>query len=782
MDDDARGNVGQIARDFWRELDQVRRERGLSYQRLAKRSAIPHSTLQYWMSRRYGLAAWTEIQPVVLALGEPETTWFDKWKRADRGERRTPAEPETTAVPEDPGDPEASELALTAQAQLPMDIVEFAGRREEVRTLLNLLDLDGPGENATAVLVAVIEGMAGIGKTRLAVHVAHELLARGRGDEVQLYVDLAAHTATDRTAEPATVLAALLRLLGVPGGQIPGSVHERAVLYRDRLNGRRALVVLDNAASEDQVRPLLPGSPGCLVIITSRRKLTGLDGAQPITLPVFDTEDSLVLLSTVVGEERVRAEPEAAREIVERCGYLPLAVSLVARRLRARPTWALADMAARLGVEARRLTELSVSGRAVGPVFTVSYQQLLPEQRRVFRMLALHPGTDFTADSVAALTRTPPSHAEDLLEALLDEHLLEQTTHGRYRFHQLVHSFALSRVVEEESAESRGASLRRLVTWYLHSANQADRQLAPTRRRMPLPPLVDCTPHASFADAQAALRWFDDERTNLLSAMDTAIGEGWDDLAWRLPAILYDFFYLRKHRDDWISTHKKAVLASRRIGDRGGVRWSLSGLGIAYAESRRFTEALECFRTALDIARELGDRHSEGQVINNMGETYRRLGNLPEALWHYEQDLAICRLIADQHGEAVSLNNQGKALSAMKRFDEAEARHKEALAICSGFGDRCTAGEIHNDLGEAYRGQRRLDLAIEHYLRALEIRDEIGDLHGKAQTLHNLGELHECKGRRDTASRRYDEALGLWRQLGDPWAQAATEQRIAGLS
>jgi tetratricopeptide (TPR) repeat protein/transcriptional regulator with XRE-family HTH domain len=759
---------GMSARQFWRDLDRLRRQRGLSYQRLARRTAVPHSTLQHWMTRRVSLAPWTDIQPVVAALDGSETEWFHRWKRADA---------HTTAPGVRPGEPAAQAQPTIAQAQLPMDIMEFTGREHEIRLLLDLLD----GQEGTAVVIAAIEGMAGVGKTRLAVHIAHQLVSRGRGDQIQLYVDLQTHSGDHRPADPAAVLEERRSLLGVTGAQMPSGLPARAALYRARLDGKRAVVVLDDAADEDQVRPLLPGSPTCSVIVTSRRKLTGLDGTQPVTLPVLSADDALSLLSTIAGNERVRAEPDAAQAILDHCGRLPLAVTLAARRLRARPAWSLADLAKRLDVAASRLAELSASDRAVASAFAVSYDNLPPVQRSVFRLLALHPGTDFTATSAAALAATTPDDTEKLLEALLDEHLLEQTTHGRYRFHNLVHAFAHERVTAEEPAECRRTATTRLLTWYLYTAEQADRALVPHRRRLPLPPLAVPASLPAFSGYGHALRWFEAERNNLVAATDCAVANELDDIAWRIPASLYGFFALRKHRDEWVETHRTALSASRRIADPAAEAWVLNGLGIAHAECGRSARALKCFHRSLAISRQLGDRLSQGQVLNNIGETYRRRRRFPAAVEHYHQDLALCREIGDRHGEAVSLNNIGKVLFAMRRYEEALHHHREALDICHELGERCSAGETLNDLGDTHRGRSELDLAVEHYDRALVVRRDVGDLQGEAETLHNLGEVHESRHAEDTAISCYRKALTIWRSLGDQRAEEATLVRLTSL-
>ncbi len=348
--------------------------------------------------------------------------------------------------------PAQRELRISARRQLPMDIADFTGRAGELRRLhefAQAVSADGRGAG-TAVGVCTIEGMAGVGKTRLAVRAAHEITRSGLFDEIQLYADLRGFDPGRAPTPPQTVLETFLQLLGVPGTVIPRELDAQAGYYRDRLRGRSALLLLDNAASEDQVRPLLPGGPGALVMITSRRSLAGLDGAQPLELGVFSQADAVGLLTGLVGAERVVAEPAMASRIAALCGHLPMAIALAGRRLRCRPAWSLADLAARLESD-QRLNHLAAGGMTIRMVFDLSYRALSPDQRRLFRLLALEPDEVVTPECAAALVGTSPEQAEWLLETLLDERLLQQASLGRYRFHDLLRCYARERAEAEET-------------------------------------------------------------------------------------------------------------------------------------------------------------------------------------------------------------------------------------------------------------------------------------------------------------------------------------------
>lgn len=336
-----------------------------------------------------------------------------------------------------------------------MDISGFTGRHDELRRLHQLVGtIAGEPAGTMGSVVCTIEGMAGVGKTRLAIHAANQLARDGSFAEIQLWADLHGFDAGHAPADPAMVLETFLYALGVPGKQIPPDLDQRAGLYRDRLSGRRALVLLDNAASEDQVRPLLPGGPDCLVLITARRRLGDLDGAQSVALDVFSPVEAIDLLARIVGTGRVATDPDAAARIVRLCGYLPLAITLAARRLRSR-TWRLAYLADRLQSNDYRLDQLNAGARGARTVFEQSYRALPAEQRRLFRLLGLHAGDDFTAHSASTIAGISPGQAELMLEALLDSYLLDQISPGRYRFHTLLRNYAQERVRDEDPPAQR---------------------------------------------------------------------------------------------------------------------------------------------------------------------------------------------------------------------------------------------------------------------------------------------------------------------------------------
>lgn len=770
-------------RAFWRGLDSLRRERGLSYRQLERRAKIAGSTLQYWMTRSERLVPWLQVRAVVRALEAPEQAWFDRWKQADRelafngrsGAVRGTGESARKNGTEPINGGQLVGTAVAARAQLPMDIREFTGRELELRQLFEALS---PDDDGTAVAVSVITGMAGVGKTRLAVHVAHQLRRSFQFNDVQLYVDLRGHCPGETPADPAATLEAFLRLLGVPGGDVPREMEARAALYRDRLDGKRAIVLLDNAANEQQVRPLLPGSPTCRVLVTSRRKLVGLDGVQPLTLGLFTPEEAVTQLAKVIGCNRVVAERDAAEEIVRRSGYLPLAVALAARRLQARPAWTLTDLADLLSVEAGRLDELAVSDRAVRAVFDLSYGQITDEQRQMFRLLGLHPGHDFTPHSAAALTDTRPENAKVLLETLLDEHLLDQTTCGRYRFHDLLHSYARERADEEETAESRTEAVRRLLAWYLHSTDSAAKTVAPRSRHFPLDSTSEPRWRTVVFDThEQALNWYEAEHVNLAAAVQAASVHRLDYVAWRLASTLLVFFILRKHWDEWIATYTTAVAAAHRLDDRVGEARTRDGLAIAYCEVHRFPESLDCFQQALMLYRQAGDRLGEALVLNNLGECYRYLDRFEEAIDHYQRSLALFRELGIE--DLIGINNLGKAYRAVNRIQEGLDCHRRALTLCQDAADHYNRAEILNDLGEAYSSLGQFEQAVDYFQQTLTLRRALGDRYGEAETLHNLGQAFQSHGQWGDAADCFQQAAAIRRELGDKWGLAQTLDKLA---
>jgi DNA-binding SARP family transcriptional activator/DNA-binding XRE family transcriptional regulator len=445
-----------------------------------------------------------------------------------------------------------------ARRHLPPDISDFTGRRTELAKLHDYVRHAGCSRTA---VIAAIQGMAGVGKTRLAVRFAHQLVAANRYADVQLYVDLHGH-AEQPPADPAAVLASFLRLLGVPAAQIPRRLDARAALYRDQLHGRDAIVVLDNAADEEQVQPLLPAAPTNLVVITSRRTLA-LDGAIALTLDVFSRSEAETLLACVAGTQRVAADPAATSQIIASCGRLPLAVSLAARRLQSRPQWRVADLAARLEVTGDRLGELTAGSRRLSTVFDRSYRALPSDLAAMFRLLRLHPGQDFTAESTAALAGDTPVIAQRRLDRLVDEHLVTMSGPDRFTMHELFRDYARQQAAGNDSEQQIRQARGRLLRWYLYAADRATRTLFPQSAGSALD--LDRRPcHLPvFGDPNDAFGWLVNEHTNLIAAATDALDHGLYQIARQLPVVLKPYLQCPTLRKDWIGMRHVALTAAR---------------------------------------------------------------------------------------------------------------------------------------------------------------------------------------------------------------------------
>ncbi|MGW4464843.1 tetratricopeptide repeat protein [Micromonospora sp. NPDC004704] len=646
-------------------------------------------------------------------------------------------------------------VTTTAYRQLPMDIAEFTGRRTQLDMLEGLVaELSSAATDAPVVLV--ITGMAGVGKTKLAIHAAHRLVRAGRFDEIQLHVDLGGFDEAEQAADPAAVLDRFLRLLGVPPEQIPVDVDGRSAMYRDRLSGRRALVLLDNAASRQQVEHLLPGDSGHLALITSRRNLDTVDGSRALYLDPFASEESTSLITWIAGRERVHAELGPTAEVAELCAHLPYAVALAARRLSTRPTWQVADLAALLRPADQRLGELARKDRAIRVLFDLSYRAVSAPHRRLLSLLSLHPGEDSTAPSAGALANLPAARAKNLLEDLLDENLLVQTTPGRYRLHDLVRLYAAERLQDDENTEDQEQAVERVLNWYLRTADSADRMLGQRARR---PELPTGTPAAlSFADHVQALRWCERERANLVAATNLAAATGSDATAWKLAVTLWPFMQLGSHRTDWRTTHETGLESARRQGDEVAEAWILNGLAILHENLDQFAQAVDLGRAALAIRRRGDDRFGLADSLHELGVVYQQVDRYDEAAECLEQALELRRQLGDRNGEATALNSLGSLAWHGKRYVEAAERYRQALAINRETGDRAGEAVALGNIGEAYASDGRHEEAISYLEQAVAQFGELQNGRFQAWTLTLLGQTLKRAGQREKAQICLDAA------------------------
>ena len=654
---------------------------------------------------------------------------------------------------------------------LPYDTPDFAGRAVE----LDQLARPQPGAGGV-VTISAIDGMAGIGKTALAIHAGHRLA--DRFPDGQLFIDLQAHTPGQAPLDPGAALEILLRQLGVPAERIPASVADRAARWRAELADRRVLAVLDNAADTGQVRPLLPGASSSLLLITSRRRLAELDGAHALSVDLLPAKDAVELFSQIVGE-RAAAEPIAVLDVLHLCGFLPLAVRIAAARLRHRPQWTVEYLASRLRDQRRRLAELSTSARSVAAAFTLSYQQLDPGQQRMFRLLGLHPGRDIDAHAAAALADVAPEQAEALLEDLLDAHVLLQHEPGRYTFHDLLREHARGTVSTEETAAARHDALTRLFDHYLYTASTAVDLLYPYSRhlrpRIPRPG----TAGVPFSGAAQATAWLDAERANLIAAGTYTAGHDWPAHTSRLATTLHRYLDDHAHHSDALALHTQALHASRRRVDKAAEAHALLDLDVMNSRQGRYEQAHEHSGHALDLSRETGDRLAEARAWYRLAVAYLRQRDYDQARDHYLHSLEVNRQLGERLGEANVLGNLGLVYERQGRYEQAHDHHRQALALYRELGARGGEATTLENLGLVYRRQGRYEQARAHHRQALDMFRELGYRRDQAEALNGLGEAARSMGDPAQGVADHDAALALAREVGNRPEQARAHDGLA---
>ncbi|MEQ4724882.1 tetratricopeptide repeat protein [Nonomuraea sp. B19D2] len=656
---------------------------------------------------------------------------------------------------------------------LPYDVPDFTGREGE----LDRLARSWTSSNGGVVTISAIDGMAGIGKTALAVHAGH-LLADHFPDG-QLFVDLQAHTAGQAPLDAGTALEVLLGQLGLPAERIPASVADRAAVWRSELSGRRVLAVLDNALGAEHVRPLLPGTSSTLILITSRRRLTDLDGAHALSMDVLPAADAVELFTAIVGE-RAAAEPVAVLDVLQLCGFLPLAVRIAAARLHHRPRWTVEYLADRLRDQRRRLSELATSERGVAAAFTLSYQQLDPDQQRMFRLLGLQPGRDIGPDAAAALADLPLERAEMLMEDLLDAHVLAQYQPGRYTFHDLLREHALATAAAQEPPSAQREALGRLFDHYLHSASTAIDHLYPEsknrRPRIPAPDTLTSSPQ----DEVEAVRWLNAERANLIAVGHHTAGHGWLTHTSQLAATLHRYLLGHAHHADALALHGLALQASRRLGDTAAEARTLLDLGeVRYWWHGHYGQAAEHYRHALNLSREIGDLDAKGRALHNLGNVYKRQREYDQAHDHYRQSLALFRAFGDRAGEASCLTNLGTVHEHQGRYEDAHDHHRQALYLYRETGSRIGETIVLNNLGLVCQRQGRYDQARHHHRDALHLCRTFGFPGDEAESLNALAEAARSMGDLAQAVADHDAALTLAREVSYRPEQARAHDGLA---
>ncbi|GAB1516795.1 AfsR/SARP family transcriptional regulator [Actinophytocola sp. KF-1] len=672
--------------------------------------------------------------------------------------------------------------ARPVPAQLPADVYAFTGRERELAALDDLLGEEESG--STAVVVSAVSGTAGVGKTSLALRWAHRV--RDRFPDGQLYVDLRGFD-SEQPMPVSDALARFLSALGLVGSEIPLDTDERAARYRTELSDRRMLVLLDNAATADQVRPLLPGAPGCLVVVTSRDSLAGLvvrHGARRLDLDLLPLRDAVHLLSCLIGH-RVTAEPYAAEALAEECARLPLALRIAAELAAARPATSLSALVEELADEQRRLDLLDAGldpRTAVRAVFSWSYQHLTDEAAAAFRLLGLHPGPDLDPSAAAALGDTDVAQAGRLLDVLARAHLIQTGRPGRYAMHDLLRAYANQLATEQNSASERRAALDRLFDFYLATAGAAMDVLHPAERHRRPHVTAPRVPPRHFPTADAAKAWLDAERANLVAAAVHAEAHGWPAHTVGLANTLFRYLDAAGLNADAFTIHGLACEAAARIGDGAGEARALLNLGLVYWHQGLLGHAEDHLRRALDRYVEIGDEVGQASAHSNLGVIQWRQGNLCESARHLELALGTYERLGDQVGQAEALGNLGLVYQRQDRLDLAVDHHQRALGLFRAAGYRVGEAYALNDLGNVHLRLGQADVAIDELQCALTRFQEIGERAGEAEALNGLGRAFAESGARDEAAARHTAALTVAVEIGDRYEQASAHAGIAAVN
>ncbi|UGY92403.1 AfsR/SARP family transcriptional regulator [Streptomyces gobiensis] len=639
---------------------------------------------------------------------------------------------------------------------LPYDPPDFTGRNEELELLLD--HVRRPGGEGTHVIA--IDGMGGAGKTALAVHAAHRLAPHY--PDGQLHIDLRGFTPGESPFRPGAALESLLRALGMPHQPLPGSAEERARVWRAALARKRVLILLDNAADTAQVLPLLPASPGCLVLVTSRARLVDLDGAEWFSIGMLVPEDSTALLAEMLGAERAAAEPEAVAELAELCGRLPLALRIVAARLRNRPRWTVRHLVERLSHETRRLDELSVGQRSVTAALELSYQALGARQRAVFCLLGQHPGVEIDVWSAAALAGTSAREAEDVLEHLLDVHLLQQHTETLYSFHDLVRSFARSLWAgTADGDEADGVVARRLLPYYLGATEAACAALFPDRLRIETGFPVPDAGLPSFPTPEDALAWFDREHHAIQLALNREGDAADQRCVLHLSRNLAFYFYTRSRVEEQATQGVAAVRAARRLGEPRLLSLSLNNLAVSHWRLGHFPEGVEAASEALEISRRSGDRQHEAISVGRLGLLHSALGHIAEALSFLEQAVVLRRESGDEVGAAESWTNLSTVYRWLGRFPEAAGAVERAVRINQRIGSYDNEKMALIELAATRLGTGDVRQALDILEQALALGDETRRSENHALALAFMAEARQLLGERENALHDADRALEL---------------------
>ncbi|MEG3634515.1 AfsR/SARP family transcriptional regulator [Micromonospora palythoicola] len=654
---------------------------------------------------------------------------------------------------------------------LPRTVPDFVGRADAVEHLLSMTLRAGE----RSCTVHLVDGMAGSGKTTLAVHVANRLI--DRFPDAQLFIDLKGHDPAEKL-DSSTALAALLRQLGTPAGRIPPDSGDRLDRWRRALAGRKVIIVLDNAADAPQVQPLLPTAPGSLVIVTSRRRISGLDVGPPVSLPLLDPAEGVALLASTAGAERVAAEPEAAVAVVQSCGHLPLAIRLAGSRLAHRPNWRVADLATLLASKARRLDHLTSGDRSVAGAFAALYASLNEPAQRLFRLLSVHPGDEFGLLAASALAGLSRDETAEILDALLDSHLIEELTVGRYRMHDLIRQYAneLSNRVDQTGV--RRAAFADLLDLMLHISLPVADNLEVGRLGIHVSLGSARRPDLVKMPYDAAEKWLETERFNMVMLVGRAHDWGFYQETWQLARVLWRFLYTRGCYDDIVMTNRQGLSAAETIGDEKAMAVMHNYLASAYLRTGNYTGALAHVDKAVEICERRGDRINHARYEANLVAIYWLLGEPEKAV---TTGLHRMRrgVIADTHGTAAHLPNLGLALALLGRYDEALRVHRLHLYLGRQLGSQFHILNALGHIGAVKCRMGKYDVAARALRAALVMRQRTGHRYAEPEVRNDLGVALRGLGRTGEAVSEHETARRMAADAGEPHVEAAALNDLA---
>lgn len=761
-------------------LRRARLSAGLSQQDLAERSGVSVRQISYLESGRTRkpyrrtvqlLADTLKLEPHERADLENAARASMKMVANEMGEPTAdtaPKEVDSIGRKSNPYHEARSTTTLLVPAQLPHNMAGFTGREAKMATLTRMRE-----QSTGASRILAIDGAAGIGKTTLAVHWAH--LAASWFPDGQLYINLRGFDPSGESVAPSEAIGGFLDALAAPIERRPVGLDARTALYRSLLAGRRMLIVLDNAYDEQQVRPLLPGNPESMTLVTSRRRLGGLvasDGARIVTLDPLSEAEAQDLLSGRLGEEQIAAEPQAVGALIQFCAGLPLALAVTAARAATSPGLSLAELAAQLNSEARRLDVMDVgdTNTSVRAAFSWSYRYLSAASKRLFRLLALHPGPDISVPAAASLARTSLDNARDLLTELTRVSLLRRHATERYAFHDLVRAYARE-LAGNNGQKEQEAALSGLFDYYLYTAASAMDVVFPAERdrrpRVAPPPEFELP----ITDRESASAWLDAERANLIAVAHAAI-QDWPCHTTRLAATLFRYLDVGGHLSEAISIHGDARDAASRKGDRTAEAVALTNLGVVDIRLGQEQRAIDHLQHALSLYPGTGDRIGHARALHNLALVYHRLGRVQQAVDLEQQALDLHEETGDRIGQVRALSSLGMFERQNGRYEEAMLLQQQALALSRELGDRSGEAYALAYIGELAGYQHRYRLAETQIRQALILFREIGDRNGEAGALTDLGAIDLRQGHRPQAEDHLRQALAVYREIGDPNGQA----------